>query len=87
MEYAHVTHISVTSAKTWGKQGEISIETHICIIYFKEFSLTQVNHLGQKYDYGSIMHYGSRAFAKDRSKPTISTKQNGVTFGQRSRRY
>lgn len=36
------------------------------------------------YDYGSIMHYGTRNFAIDSSKPTIVPKQSGVSIGQRS---
>jgi hypothetical protein len=35
------------------------------------------------YDYGSIMHYGPKNFAKDSSKPTIVPLQSGVTIGQR----
>jgi hypothetical protein len=36
------------------------------------------------YDYGSLMHYHSTAFAKDTSKPTIVPRQSGVTIGQRN---
>ncbi|MCC2113269.1 MAG: M12 family metallopeptidase [Hyphomicrobiales bacterium] len=35
------------------------------------------------YDYGSVMHYHAKAFAKDTSKPTIIPPQ-GVKIGQRS---
>merc|ERR1719204_2904730 len=35
------------------------------------------------YEYGSVMHYGAFAFAKDRSKKTITTK-TGASIGQRS---
>jgi len=35
------------------------------------------------YEYGSVMHYGAYAFAKDRSKKTIITK-NGASIGQRT---
>jgi hypothetical protein len=37
------------------------------------------------YDYGSIMHYGPKNFARDRSKPTIVPCQPDVTIGQRER--
>ena len=36
------------------------------------------------YDYGSVMHYHDRAFAKDSSKPTIVPRQAGVVIGQRN---
>ena len=35
------------------------------------------------YDYGSIMHYGAYAFSKN-GLPTITSKQAGVTLGQRN---
>ncbi len=35
------------------------------------------------YDYDSIMHYGPKQFARDRSKPTIVPLKPGVTIGQR----
>ncbi|MEM9558043.1 MAG: M12 family metallopeptidase [Acidobacteriota bacterium] len=35
------------------------------------------------YDYDSIMHYGPRNFARDRSQPTLVPKRAGVTIGQR----
>jgi astacin len=35
------------------------------------------------YDFGSIMHYPSDAFAKDPTKPTIITKPPGKPIGQR----
>jgi hypothetical protein len=35
---------------------------------------------GIPYDYESIMHYGSYAFAKDRNKPAMTPKQSGVTL-------
>lgn len=37
-----------------------------------------------EYNYASIMHYGPTAFAVDRSKPTIKTK-NGEPIGQREK--
>jgi hypothetical protein len=36
------------------------------------------------YDYGSVMHYHGKAFAKDTSKPTIVPRQAGAVIGQRN---
>lgn len=36
-----------------------------------------------RYDYGSIMHYGSMAFSRN-GRPTIVPLQSGVTIGQRN---
>ncbi|XP_064594609.1 zinc metalloproteinase nas-15-like isoform X2 [Liolophura sinensis] len=50
---------------------------------FNKHSSSDMDLLGQPYDYGSVMHYGAYAFAKDRSKPTLTPKKSGVTIGQR----
>lgn len=36
------------------------------------------------YDFNSIMHYGSYAFAVDSNKPTITTSNGGIISGQRN---
>ena len=50
---------------------------------FNKYGPESVNSFGVSYDYGSIMHYSSTAFAMDYSKPTIVPHQNGVVIGQR----
>lgn len=49
---------------------------------FAKLSLREITHLGEPYDYGSVMHYGSHAFAKGFGA-TISPLKDGVTIGQR----
>ena len=39
------------------------------------------------YDYESIMHYASWAFAIDRSKPTITPVTPTYEIGQRMRKF
>jgi len=44
---------------------------------------TNVNSRGVAYDYGSVMHYPSKAFSKN-GEATITAKQSGKTIGQRN---
>jgi astacin len=41
-----------------------------------------IDHLGTKYDYGSIMHYSAMAFSKN-GQPTIEPVEKNVKIGQR----
>ncbi|KAI8515247.1 hypothetical protein Bbelb_078380, partial [Branchiostoma belcheri] len=50
---------------------------------FEKLWKTQINSLGQRYDYMSIMHYGSRYFTKN-GRETLSPRQNNVMIGQRT---
>lgn len=45
---------------------------------FSKYTNRRINSHGVSYDYKSIMHYGNKAWAKDKSKPTIVAK-NGAT--------
>ncbi|CAH3027830.1 unnamed protein product, partial [Porites evermanni] len=50
---------------------------------FDKFAQGKILHLGEPYDYGSIMHYGTHAFSSN-GKPTITTLQTGgAQIGQR----
>ncbi|XP_068752848.1 zinc metalloproteinase nas-15-like isoform X1 [Montipora capricornis] len=49
---------------------------------FAKYSRSVIDSLGTSYDYGSLMHYGSRAFSRN-GLPTIVVKKQGVTIGQR----
>lgn len=50
---------------------------------FEKYSKSEVNSLGKKYDYASVMHYGPYDFAKRDGLKTISSLQKGKTFGDK----
>ncbi|EFO98148.1 CRE-NAS-13 protein [Caenorhabditis remanei] len=50
---------------------------------FDKYSLNMIDHLGTKYDYGSVMHYAPTAFSKN-GKPTIEPIEKNVEIGQRA---
>jgi Astacin (Peptidase family M12A) len=49
---------------------------------FKRFA-ARVSMFNTSYDYSSITHYSSRAFAKDKNEPTIIAKRVAHNMGQR----
>ncbi|KAI6215534.1 Metalloendopeptidase [Aphelenchoides besseyi] len=49
---------------------------------FDKYDLSMIDHLGTKYDYGSVMHYGPTAFSKN-GQATIEPLEGGVKIGQR----
>lgn len=53
---------------------------------FDKLRANEIQHLGEPYDYGSIMHYRSKAFSKN-GQPTILTLKQGAgdNIGQRSK--
>jgi len=90
-----VMHELLHALGFWHEQSRTDRDDYVTIHFdniqaghegnFNKYPSTYIDMLGQPYDYGSIMHYGAYAFAKDRSKPTIVPKQSGVTIGQRVR--
>ncbi|XP_048587973.1 astacin-like [Nematostella vectensis] len=51
---------------------------------FEKYNHGVIDSLGVPYDYGSIMHYGKRDFAKWPWQTTIKVKKSGASIGQRS---
>ncbi|XP_078357409.1 blastula protease 10-like [Oculina patagonica] len=76
----------------WHEQSRPDRDNYVEIIWdnikddnkhnFKKYSHGMIDSLGSPYDYGSIMHYGKRDFAKLPWQTTIKTK-NGASIGQR----
>lgn len=51
---------------------------------FNKYGHGSIDSLGVPYDYGSIMHYGKREFARWPWQTTIRPRQSGASIGQRS---
>lgn len=41
---------------------------------FRKYNSSFVTNFNMEYDFGSIMHYHSRAFSKDKDSPTIEPR-------------
>ena len=52
---------------------------------FNKYGRSTIDSLGTPYDYGSVMHYGSRAFSRN-GRPTIVPKQQGVCIASPARK-
>ena len=48
---------------------------------FNKYGRSTIDSLGTPYDYGSVMHYDSRAFSRN-GRPTIVPKQQGVSLAE-----
>lgn len=46
---------------------------------FNKYDRSKIDSLGTPYDYGSVMHYDSRAFSRN-GRPTIVARKPGVGF-------
>ncbi|VDM24732.1 unnamed protein product [Toxocara canis] len=83
-----IAHEVLHALGLWHEQSRFDRDQFITLnydnVYPKRSELTTDN-MGQPYDLGSVMHYGSTAFAIDYSKSTIRTIDNNFqqTIGQR----
>ncbi|KAL9975855.1 hypothetical protein ACROYT_G013067, partial [Oculina patagonica] len=50
---------------------------------FDKFGQGQIQHLGESYDYGSIMHYGPKAFSRNGRSTIVGLKSSANQMGQR----
>ena len=46
---------------------------------FNKYGRSKIDSLGTPYDYGSVMHYDSKAFSRN-GRPTIVAREPGVGF-------
>ncbi|KAG1667125.1 Zinc metalloproteinase nas-15 [Nymphon striatum] len=89
-----IQHELMHAAGFWHEQSRYDRDQYVTIHFdniqssyqnnFKTVSSDKSQTFGQSYDYGSVMHYGSTAFATNRNKPTITPKQSGAKIGQRN---
>lgn len=56
-----------------------------CRVNFRKECFMTIDSLDVRYDYHSVMHYGSFFFARERGMKTLRTKIDGVRIGQRER--
>ncbi|KAI1291941.1 Zinc metalloproteinase nas-13 [Halotydeus destructor] len=76
----------------WHEQSRADRDDYIRILWdniepgmaynFDKYTLEEIQHLDVPYDYGSVMHYGSHAFAKGFG-PTIVPRAPATNIGQR----
>ncbi|XP_068697308.1 uncharacterized protein [Montipora foliosa] len=77
------------------EQSRSDRDTYVRILYenieqgkednFDKFSAEEIQHLGEPYDYGSIMHYGSKTFSKNGQPTILALKKGGEEkIGQRN---
>ncbi|KAL5019389.1 hypothetical protein ScPMuIL_005111 [Solemya velum] len=89
-----IMHELLHSLGFWHEQSRTDRDSYVTIHWsniqsghernFAKYTQSTIDHLGQAYDFESVMHYPATAFAIDRTKPTIEPKGSNVVIGQRT---
>ncbi|XP_021001038.1 hatching enzyme 1.2 isoform X2 [Parasteatoda tepidariorum] len=89
-----VIHEFMHAVGFWHEQSRADRDNYVQILWeniqqgqthnFAKYTDGRLHHLGEDYDYDSIMHYGSYDFTKYRNRPTILPKNRDIFIGQRS---
>ncbi|GIY62670.1 zinc metalloproteinase nas-15 [Caerostris darwini] len=89
-----IIHELMHAVGFWHEQSRADRDNYVNILWenvqegqthnFAKYTDGRLHHLGEQYDYDSIMHYGPYDFTKYRNQPTILPKQRNIKIGQRS---
>ncbi|CAL4161080.1 unnamed protein product [Meganyctiphanes norvegica] len=93
LHHGIILHELMHAAGFWHEQSRYDRDRHVIIHWdnietaqrynFNKHESGPTTTLGLAYDYNSLMHYNSHAFALDLSRPTIEPRKQGFAIGQR----